>query len=176
MPHPAHVANIHKTLCNRRAFFCFPGTSNDRRVIHSILHCPKHPLQPLNEFPLRLYLRESRFQAPLPYQYPKKRCILSLSCLETGCAEIPVETKWAAVDAFGGLSLNRHSFLPVLTAFAGRTSARGFQRVKSVDHSREAATLLEAADTSRAPSSSPLSPSFMPRSVARCMEGIASLH
>jgi hypothetical protein len=38
----AHVSNIHKTLLNRRAFFCFnrlitAGTSNDRRVIHSIL-------------------------------------------------------------------------------------------------------------------------------------------
>ena len=42
-----HVANIHKTLLNRRAFFCFhrlitAGTSNDRRVIHSILHNQPH--------------------------------------------------------------------------------------------------------------------------------------
>src|SRR5262245_18083597 len=42
------VANIHKTLL-RRAFFCFhrlitAGTSNDRRLIHSILHNPSpHP-------------------------------------------------------------------------------------------------------------------------------------
>ena len=40
-----HVANIHKTLCNRRTFFCFhrlitAGTSNDRRVIHTVLHSP----------------------------------------------------------------------------------------------------------------------------------------
>src|SRR5262249_36537042 len=44
----SHVANIHKTLL-RRAFFCFhrlitAGTSNDRRLIHSILHNPSpHP-------------------------------------------------------------------------------------------------------------------------------------
>ena len=41
----ANVANIHETLLNRRAFFCFhrliaAGTSNDRRVIQSILHNP----------------------------------------------------------------------------------------------------------------------------------------
>jgi hypothetical protein len=40
-----HVANIHKALCNRRAFPCFhrqitTGTPHDRRVIHSILHIP----------------------------------------------------------------------------------------------------------------------------------------
>jgi hypothetical protein len=40
-----NVANIHETLLNRRAFFCFhrliaAGTSNDRRVIHWILHNP----------------------------------------------------------------------------------------------------------------------------------------
>jgi hypothetical protein len=42
-----HVANIHKTLLNRRAFFCFhrlitAGTSDDRRAIHSILHNQPH--------------------------------------------------------------------------------------------------------------------------------------
>jgi hypothetical protein len=44
--HPApgtHVANIYKTLLNRRVFFSFhrlitARTSNDRRVIHSIVH------------------------------------------------------------------------------------------------------------------------------------------
>ena len=40
-----HVANIHKTLLKRRAFFCFhrlitAGTPNDRRRIHTILHNP----------------------------------------------------------------------------------------------------------------------------------------
>ncbi len=46
--HPApgtYVANIHKTLLKRRAFFCFhrlitAGTPNDRRLIHTILHSP----------------------------------------------------------------------------------------------------------------------------------------
>jgi hypothetical protein len=40
-----HVAHLHKTLRNRRAFLCFhrritAGTPNDRRVIHTILHSP----------------------------------------------------------------------------------------------------------------------------------------
>jgi hypothetical protein len=44
----AHVANIHKTLGNWRAFLCFhrlitTGTPHDRRVIHSILHIPSSP-------------------------------------------------------------------------------------------------------------------------------------
>ena len=40
-----YVANIHKTLSSRRAFFCFhrlitAGTPNNRRLIHAILHNP----------------------------------------------------------------------------------------------------------------------------------------
>src|SRR5262249_60338108 len=46
-PPGTHVANIHKTPLNRRAFFCFhrlitAGTSDDRRAIHSILHNQPH--------------------------------------------------------------------------------------------------------------------------------------
>jgi hypothetical protein len=45
-----HVANIHKTLLNRRAVFRFhrlitARTSNDRWVIHSTLHNPSPPPQ-----------------------------------------------------------------------------------------------------------------------------------
>ena len=39
-----------------------------------------------------------------------------------------------------------------------------------------APNIAAAADTNRASTSSPLSLSFMPRSIVRCMEGIAFLH
>src|SRR5262249_52086091 len=50
-----HVANIHKTHCNRHAFLSFhrlvtTGTPHDRRVIHSMLHIPS-PRQLLHSAP-----------------------------------------------------------------------------------------------------------------------------